>query len=112
MEPALALAWSIRVGVSSFLRRLEYSFLNELDGKDIPHNLDPKDGETSNAWLDEAFANWLLEHRDELMAKEWAKRGWVQWTPKPLGRGTLKESYQVNPDCVDQIDAWLQDEID
>ena len=100
------------MGVTSFLHQLEAFFLTQLDSKEIPKHLDPKDGDAVRAWFHEAFGYWLLKHRDDLLAKEWARRGWAEYTLKPAASGELQESYRVKPDCVQQIDAWLQDEID
>jgi hypothetical protein len=104
--------WSIAVGVTSFLGRLEASFLTQLDSKEIPKHLDPKDGETLTAWFHEAFGYWLLQHRDDLLAKQWARKGWAECTLERMPSGELKETYRVKPECVEQINAWLQDEID
>jgi hypothetical protein len=100
------------VGVTSFLDKLEASFLTQLDSKDIPKHLDPKDGAAVQAWFHEAFGYWLLTHRDDLLAREWGRRGWADCVLKPAESGELKESYRVKPHCVEQIHAWLQDEID
>jgi hypothetical protein len=100
------------MGVTTFLGKLESSFLTQLDSKEIPKHLDPKDGEAVKVWFHEAFGYWLLKHRDDLLAKEWARRGWAECVLKPTESGELKEAYRVKPGCVEQINAWLQDETD
>jgi hypothetical protein len=103
---------SIAVGVISFLNQLERSFLNQLDANAIPKHLNPQDGEAVHDWFHEAFAYWLLDHRDELLAKEWVRRGWAELLLTPSEAGPLKETYRVKPECVEQIEAWMQDETD
>jgi hypothetical protein len=100
------------VGVTSFIHNLEISFLNQLDGKEIPGHLDPNDGLGVAAWFHEAFGIWFLNHRDDVLAKEWARRGWAEWSLQPAKSGELKETYQVKPECAQQIDDWLQDQIE
>jgi hypothetical protein len=100
------------VGVTSLIHNLETAFLNQVDSKEIPKHLDPKDGEAVKAWFHEAFGIWFLKHRDDLLAKEWARRGWAEWSLKPVESGELKETYRVKPECAELIDAWLQDEIE
>ncbi|MHC4402732.1 MAG: hypothetical protein ACYTG0_23970 [Planctomycetota bacterium] len=100
------------MGVTSFTERLESHFLNQLDPTDIPKEIDPRDWETVREWFKEAFGYWFLEHRDALIGREWVKRGWAESVLQPDPAGKLKESFRVKPECIDTIDAWLQDEID
>jgi hypothetical protein len=100
------------VGVTSFIHNLETSFLNQLDGQEIPRHLDPKDGHGVAAWFHEAFGIWFLNHRDDVLAKEWARRGWAEWSLRPMESGELKEVYKVKPERAEQIEDWLHDEID
>jgi hypothetical protein len=100
------------MGMTSFIRDLETRFLNQLDSKEIPKHLDVKDGDAVKAWFHEAFGIWFLNHRDDLLAKEWSTRGWAEWSLKPMESGELKDVYRVKPECAEQIDKWLHDEID
>lgn len=100
------------MGVTAFTRKLEKHFLDQLDPKEIPKHLDPRDGAAVKAWFKEAFGYWFLEHRDELLGREWVKRGWADTVLRPAESGKLKERFQVKPECAEKIDAWLQDEID
>lgn len=100
------------MGVTAFIRRLETSFLNQLGDKEVPRHLDPSDGAAVRAWFQEAFGRWFLEHRDDVLAREWARRGWAELVLKPTESGELKESYRVKPEFVGTIDDWMQDKID
>ena len=100
------------MGVTSFTKKLETHFLNQLDPKHIPKHLDPKDKDAVNAWFKEAFGYWFLEHRDELLGREWVKRGWAESVLQTGESGKLSESFRVKPECVEKIDAWLQDQLD
>ncbi len=64
------------------------------------------------AWFKEAFGLWFLKHRNDLLAREWVRRGWAEYVLKPTGSSELKETHRVRPECVEKVDAWLQDEID
>jgi hypothetical protein len=100
------------MGVTAFTRKLETYFLNQLDPKDMPKHLDLSDGEAVKAWFKEAFGYWFLEHRDELLGREWVRRGWAKSVLRTEPSGKLKEWFRVKPECAKSIDAWLQDEID
>jgi predicted DNA-binding transcriptional regulator len=100
------------VGVTAFINKLETRFLNQLKDDELPRNLDPNDRDSVRAWFKEAFGLWFLKHRDDLLAREWARRGWAEYILKPTESGGLKEIHRVRPECVEKIDAWLQDEID
>ena len=99
------------MGVTSFISRLETSFLHQLDDKVIPRHIDPRDAVAVRAWFAEAFGRWFLEHRDDVLAKEWVKRGWAELILKPTASGKLKESYRVKPEHVETIDEWMQDKV-
>ncbi len=100
------------MGVSTFISRLETSFLNQLSEEDLPPHADPNDGEAVRAWVHEAFGRWFLQHRDDLLGREWARRGWAEFTFKPSASGGLRESYRLKPEHVETIDRWMQDEIE
>jgi len=97
------------MGVTSFISKLETSFLNQLDDRLIPRHIDPGDAVAVRAWFAEAFGRWFLEHRNDVLAKEWVKRGWAELILKPNASGELKESYRVKPEYVETIDEWMQD---
>ena len=99
------------MGVTAFVNKLETQFLNHLREDDIPKNLDPSDGVSVQAWFKEAFGLWFLKHRDDLLAREWVRRGWAEYVLKPGESGQLKETHRVRPEYVETINAWLQDEI-
>ena len=100
------------MGVTAFISKLETSFLNQLDDKEIPRHVDPNDGDAVRAWFREAFGRWFLERRDDVLAREWANRGWAELALKPTASGELKESYRVKPEYVETIDDWMQDKLD
>jgi hypothetical protein len=100
------------VGVTPFISRLQTSFLNQLDDKEIPPHVDPSDGDAVRAWFQEAFGRWFLEHRNDVLAREWVRRGWAEVVLKPDASGELKQSYRVKPQYVETIDDWMQDKID
>jgi hypothetical protein len=100
------------VGVTAFLGRLEAHFLNQLKDQEIPAHLDPHDGKAVKEWFREAFGYWLLEHRDEVLAREWVRRGWAEYVLKPDPAGGLHESHRVKPEFVETIDDWLQDKVE
>lgn len=85
------------MGVTAFIGKLETSFLKQLDDKEIPRHVDPNDGDAVRTWFKEAFGRWFLEHRDDVLAREWAKRGWAEVVLKPTASGELKQSYRVKP---------------
>ncbi len=98
--------------MTAFNDKLETQFLNQLADDEIPKNLDPKDGTVVQAWFETAFMAWFLKHRDDLLARESVRRGWAENILRPTGSSELKETYRVRPECVEKVDAWLQDEID
>jgi hypothetical protein len=100
------------MGVAAFTRKLEKRFLNQLDPRDIPKDVDPADGDAVRAWFAEAFGYWFLEHRDELLGREWVRRGWAESVLRATESGSLREAFRVRPECAEKIDAWLQDELD
>jgi len=100
------------VGVTAFINKLETRFLNQLTDDEVPKHLDPSDGASVQAWFKKAFGLWFLKHRDDLLAREWVKRGWAEYILKPTESGELKETHRVRPEYVEKVDAWLQDEID
>ncbi len=100
------------MGVTTFLERLEAFHLNQLREDEIPRGLDPTDGAAVRAWFKKAFAYWLLEHRDDLMGREWVRRGWAEHVLRPTKSGDLKDGYRVKPEAVQLIDDWMQDRID
>ena len=100
------------MGVTEFTKKLETHFLNQLDPKDIPKDIDPRDSDAAGSWVKEAFTYWFLEHRDELLGREWVKRGWAESVLETTEPGKPKECFRVKPECTEKIDAWLQDEID
>ncbi len=100
------------MGVTAFLDKLEASFLNQLDDDEIPRTLLVSDGRAVREWFKQAFGYWLLQHRDDLMAREWVRRGWAEHSLEPTESGDLKDAYRVKPESVQLIDDWLQDRID
>jgi hypothetical protein len=100
------------MGVTAFTKKLETHFLNQLDPKDTPKDIDARDGEAVRNWFKEAFAYWFLEHRDELLGREWVRRGWAESVLRSTESGKLAEAFRVKPECAERIDAWLQDQID
>jgi hypothetical protein len=100
------------MGVTAFTNKLERHFLNQLDPEDIPPHLDRRDQTAVAAWFKQAFGYWFLENRDDLLGREWVRRGWAETVLRTTESDKLKESFQVKPECSDKIDAWLQDEID
>lgn len=100
------------MGVTAFIRRLEAFFLNQLDDREIPRHLDPRDNEAVQAWFQEAFGRWFLENRDDVLAREWVRRGWAEPVLKPGPSGQLRHSYRVKPEYVETIDDWMQDKIE
>ena len=53
----------------------------------------------------------VLEHRDELLGREWIKRGWAESVLETTESGKLVEQFRVKPECAERINAWLEDEI-
>ena len=100
------------MGVTAFTQKLEKHFLNQLDPKDVPRHLDPRDKDAVHAWFKEAFGLWFLERRDDLLGREWVKRGWAEAVLQTSESGKLKEVFRVKPKHSDKIDAWLGDQID
>ena len=100
------------MGMTTFINKLETRFLNQLTDDEIPKDLDPRDGESVRVWFKKAFGLWFLKNRDDLLAREWVRRGWAESILKPTESGELKESHRVKPECVETIDAWMQDEIE
>ena len=100
------------MGVTAFTKKLERHFVNELDPKDIPKDIDATDGKAVRDWFEEAFAYWFLEHRDELLGREWVRRGWAESVLRSTESGKLVEDFRVKPEYTEKINAWLQDEID
>ncbi len=99
------------MGVTSFTRDLETYFLNQLEGDAIPKRVDARDWCAVQAWFREAFGLWFLEHRDELLGREWARLGWAEVVLRPTESGTLRQFFRLKPECVDTVDAWMQDEV-
>ena len=100
------------MGITLFLRDLETHFLNQLTDKDINSGLEMSDWDNAREWFSEAFAQWFLVNRETVLSLEWVKRGWADYVLKPSTQGKLRDFYRVKPEFVDEIDAWLQDEID
>ena len=63
-------------------------------------------------WFKEAFGVWFLQHREDVLSKEWAEAGLGRRGARPDADGKLKMGYRVKPECVQQIDDWLQDRIE
>lgn len=97
------------MGVTTFLQRLETTFINQLLAEHIPRGLDPTDGPGVKSWFKEAFGFWWLERRNELLGREWVKRGWAEYVVAPDGQGGFVGEYRVRPEHVRDIDAWLED---
>ncbi len=100
------------MGVTRFLDALEVHFLSQLSDKDIPQGISPNDKQAVGQWFQEAFAVWFLQHREDVLSKQWAQRGWADEVLGLDADSKLKLSYRVKPECVQQIDDWLQDRID
>lgn len=100
------------MGMTAFTTKLRTYFLDQLGPKDIPKHLDPNDKHAVHAWFKEAFGYWFLEHRDELLGREWVRRGWVESVLQVTESDKLTEAFRVKPEHAQKIDAWLQDEID
>jgi len=100
------------VGVTQFIDRLEFHFLSQLSEKDLPAGISPDDSPAIRAWFKEVFGVWFLQHREEVLRKEWTKRSWAAEVLAPDATGKLKMGYRVKPECVQQIDDWLQDQIE
>ena len=100
------------MGITLFLQDLETHFLNQLADEDIPSDVKVADWDNVQVWFSESFAQWFLDNRETVLSLEWVKRGWADYTLKPSSQSKLHESYRVKPEFVDEIDAWLQDEID
>ena len=99
------------MGSTKFLRKLETVFLNELDDKEIAPFVDCTDGEAVQQAVLDAFGMWFLRNRDDLLAREWIKKGWAELTVVGDASGHLKESYRVKPVYVNHIENWLEDEV-
>ena len=100
------------MGISCFLRDLETHFLNQLGDSDIPSEIDVSDWDEVQKWFADAFAKWFLQNLEHVLSREWVRRGWADYILKPSTPGQLNEGYRVRPECVDEIDAWLQDKMD
>ena len=100
------------MGITLFLRDQETHFLNQLTDEDISSGIEVSDWENANDWFSEAFARWFLVNRETVLSLEWVRRGWADYVLKPNTEGDLRDFYRVKPEFVDEIDAWLQDEID
>ena len=100
------------MGITLFLRNLETHFLNQLTDEDIPSDIQVADWDNVQDWFSEAFAEWFLENRETVLSLEWVRRGWADYVRKPSTHGKLREYYRVKSEFVDEIDTWLQDEID
>ncbi|MBN2296111.1 MAG: hypothetical protein JXM70_27015 [Pirellulales bacterium] len=99
------------MGVTEYINKLETEFLNQLADNEIPRDLDPNDSAAVQAWFKTTYAAWFLEHRDELLAREWVKRGWAEHIMQPTESGKWEKHHRVKPEYVEEVDAWLQDEI-
>ena len=99
------------MGITSFLLELEKQFVEEFDGSEIPLDLDIEDWESTSSWLQESFMTWFLKHREEELSWEWVKCGWVDPAPRLRLLGQSEPAFRVRANCVDNIDAWLQDKI-
>jgi hypothetical protein len=100
------------LGVSSFLENLSVDFVSDLSEDAVPPHIVWNDHAALAHWVQEAFAVWLLGCRDEVMAEEWFSRGWAELVLAPDAAGCYHNVYKVATDCVDQIEAWLQDAVD
>jgi hypothetical protein len=100
------------MGVTRFIDTLEVHFLSRLSDTDIPEGISPDDSRAVAEWFKDAFGVWFLQHRDDVLSKEWMKRGWAAEVLVPDSAGKLKMGYRVKPECVQQIDDWLQDRIE
>jgi len=100
------------LGVSAFLENLGVTFVCGLQIDDIPPRVGCNDHDALADWLQEVFAAWLLSRREQLMATEWFVRGWAEQvlTPDPSGR--YRSVYTVLSECVEQIEAWMEDGIE
>jgi len=100
------------MGMTAFMKTLETNFLNQLEPEAIPKHLDPRDWDAVQTWFKDAFGFWFLERRDELLGREWARRGWADVVLRPTESGRLKEFFRLKPECVETVDAWLQDQLE
>jgi hypothetical protein len=100
------------MGITSFLENLEMHFLNQLKDQDIPSTVDVSNWNGVEDWFRQAFAQWFLENREHVLSWEWVRRGWADYVLRPSTQGKLQESYRVKPEFLDEIDSWLQDQID
>lgn len=98
--------------MTAFLQKLEVSFVNRLGNDELPRNLNPADGPTVMVWFREAFAYWWLQHRNELLGREWVRRGWADYVLKRSPAGELNGEYCLKPNRMQDIDAWVEDKID
>ena len=98
------------MGITAFLHDLETHFLNELKDEDIPSDVDVTDWNRVQDWFRQAFGQWFLENREQVLSWEWVRRGWADYVLRPSRQGKLQESYRVKPEFLPEIDAWLQDQ--
>ena len=88
------------MGVTAFINKLEARFLNQLPDDEVPGNLDPSDGDSVRAWFNEAYGLWFLKNRDDLLAREWVKRGWAEYVLKPTASGEYSPAATPLPVCA------------
>jgi hypothetical protein len=100
------------VGVDAFINELETVFLNQLDGSEVPTDLDVGDGKAVQRWVHTAFSEWFLQNRNELLAQKWAKRGWAEYNLEAVAAGDEDRMYQVKAEHVEEIEAWFNEETD
>jgi hypothetical protein len=99
------------MGMTTFLKRLHTDFLNQLGEGDAARHVDVADGDAVVQWVSVRFGQWFLDHRDDLLAREWARQGWAEVVYRRGPTGHFKEVYVVKPHCAETVNAWLQDEL-
>ena len=97
------------MGMSVFLQRVQANYVKEQKRNGLSPDAPLSDPERLREFLWRDFTEWFLINRDDLLAEEWIRRGWACRLDS-----TEEESnqYEVKPEFVDDIDKWLNDEID
>ena len=99
------------MGFSNFVAEQKEAFIKTLDRQSMPAHVERYGPQALAEWMWTAFQEWFQEHREELLIKEYARRGWAKKMLAPDEQGQLVETYRVSVEAKKQIDAWLADEV-
>ena len=100
------------MGMTSFLHRLEATYVKQRDQQGLPEDVPLDDPERLREFLRSDFTEWFLRRRDTLLGEEWVQRGWAERVKGANDDGYGAENYRVKSESVELIDAWLNDKLD